>query len=138
MAHRVFSATHRVTYADCTLGDHVYYARYLDILEAARGEFFRHLGATCLQWQQAGFAFPVLECQVRYKAMARYDDLLTVDLWVSQLERVRLAFGYRVLTEARALAVEASTAHVCASLEGKPRRLPERLLESLGAYRHVP
>jgi acyl-CoA thioesterase FadM len=29
----------RVTYADCTVGKHVYYARHLDFLEAARGDF---------------------------------------------------------------------------------------------------
>jgi len=28
-------------------------AANLDLLEAARGAFFRHLGATFLQWQQA-------------------------------------------------------------------------------------
>ena len=35
--------THRVTYAECTVGNHIYHSRYLDLLEAARGEDFQGL-----------------------------------------------------------------------------------------------
>src|ERR1044071_950585 len=72
-----FRCSQRVTYSDCTLGNHVYYARYLDLLEWARGEFFRHLEEPFLKWQQADAIFPVIECRVRYRNAARYDDLLT-------------------------------------------------------------
>ncbi|HWF19949.1 MAG TPA: acyl-CoA thioesterase, partial [Verrucomicrobiae bacterium] len=86
----VFQYVHRVTYSECTAGNHVYYARYLDLLEIARGEFFRRLGAPFLQWQQQEIIFPVIECRVRYKSPARYDDLLTVELWPTAVERIRL------------------------------------------------
>lgn len=55
-----FVHVHRVTYAECTLGNHVYHSRYLDILEAARGEFFRALGHPLLAWQERGVLFPIL------------------------------------------------------------------------------
>ena len=45
----MFRYTHRVTYAECTVGDHIYHSRYLDLLEAARGEFMRASGWTVLQ-----------------------------------------------------------------------------------------
>jgi acyl-CoA thioester hydrolase len=137
MANATFSTTHRVTYAECTVGDHLYYGRFLEVLEAARGEFFRRLGVTFLQWQQAGIAFPVVECQLRYRAMAHYDDLLTIELWITQLERVRFSFGYRVHNEGRILVLEAATQHVCATAEGKPRRLPENLQGNLQPYLHA-
>ena len=38
-----FRHPHRVSYAECTVGNHVYHSRYLDWLEAARGEFIRSL-----------------------------------------------------------------------------------------------
>jgi acyl-CoA thioesterase FadM len=44
--------THRVSYAECTVGNHIYHSRYLDLLEAARGEFIRSLGPTVLHWQE--------------------------------------------------------------------------------------
>ena len=30
-----FRYVHRVTYAECTVGNHIYHSRYLDLLEAA-------------------------------------------------------------------------------------------------------
>ena len=53
-----FRHPHRVSYAECTVGNHVYYSRYLDWLEAARGEFIRSLGSTVLQWQECDVYFP--------------------------------------------------------------------------------
>src|SRR5438876_12374644 len=123
-----FRYPHRVTYAECAPGNHVYYARYLDLLEAARGEFFRHLGATFLEWQAQGIIFPVVECRLRYKSAARYDDLLTVEIWVVAAERVRLNFGYRILNQTGKLVLEGETSHVCAGLDEKPKRLPEELI----------
>ena len=122
----VFQHPHRVTYSECTGGNHIYYARYLDLLENARGEFFRGLGATFLQWQQQGVIFPVIECRVRYKSPARYDDLLTVELWPAAIERVRLNFGYRIL-KGDTLILEAKTFHACTGLDEKLRRIPEEL-----------
>jgi acyl-CoA thioester hydrolase len=124
---KVFEAAHRVTYADCTVGNHVYYARYLDILESARGQFFRHLGRGFLEWQQEGTIFPVIECRLRYKAPARYDDLLRIEVKVAQAAGVRLGFEYRVLREDGTLLVEGETLHVCTGLNERPKRLPEEL-----------
>jgi acyl-CoA thioester hydrolase len=126
-----FRHSHRVTYADCAIGDHVYYSKYLEILEAARGEFFRGLGTTFKEWHERGVAFPVVECRLRYKAPARYDDELVTELWLTKAEGARLNFGYRVLGAAGVLIVEAETLHVCAGLDGKPARLPEALVGAL-------
>src|SRR6266850_2613668 len=111
VSDQIFRHQHRVTYSECTLGNHVYYARYLDLLEEARGEFFRHLGAPFLCWQQEDTIFPVVECRLRYKSPARYDDLLTVEIWLTTLERVRLDFAYRILNQSQAEILEASTFH---------------------------
>src|ERR1041385_2515001 len=127
MTAEPFRHTHRVTYAECTLGNHVYYARYLDLLEAARGEFFRHLGEPLLQWQEREVIFPVVECRLRYRAPARYDDVLTIEVWLTALDRVRLNFGYRVTKDGATVILDAETFHVCTGLNEKPKRLPEDL-----------
>ena len=131
MAADIFRHTHRVSYAECTLGNHIYYARYLDLLEEARGELFRHLGAPLLQWQNADTIFPVVECLVRYKAPARYDDVLTIEVWLTEAAGVRLNFAYRVVDQNGRLIVEAQTRHVCTSIGEKPRRVPEPLQQAL-------
>jgi acyl-CoA thioester hydrolase len=127
MSGRIFRCEHRVPYASCTLGNHVYYSRYLDILEAARGEFFRQLGQPLLSWQERDTIFPVIECRLRYKAAARYDDLLTVELWLTAAGKVRLNFAYRILNADGLMLIEAETLHACASTQDKPKRLPDEL-----------
>ncbi len=122
-----FCYKHRVTYADCTVGNHVYHSRYLDLLEAARGEFLRSLGPTVLELQERDCIFPVIEARLRYKFPARYDDLLTIEVWVTAVEKVRLNFSHRILNQHAKLILEAETFHVCTSREEKPKRLPEEL-----------
>lgn len=127
MAGQLYRHSYRVTYADCTVGNHIYYSRYLNLLEAARGEFFRHLGMPFSQLQDQDTIFPVIECRLRYKAPARYDDLLTIELWLTAAERIRLNFGYCILNQNGTPLVEAETQHVCTSLGDKPKRLPDQL-----------
>ena len=126
-----FRYPHRVTYAECTVGDHIYHSRYLDLLEAARGEFMRSLGRPVLELQNADCIFPVIEARLCYKTPARYDDLLTIEVWVTAIEKVRLNFGHRVLNQDGKLILEAETFHVCTSREEKPKRLLEELVEKL-------
>ena len=127
----IFRCTHRVSYAECTVGNHIYHARYLDLLEAARGEFLRSLGTTVLALQDADYIFPVIEARLQYKFPARYDDLLTIEVWPTLVERVRLNFGHRVLNQNGKLILEAETFHCCTSREDKPKRLPPELVEKL-------
>src|SRR5450432_4845888 len=128
-----FRYPHRVTYAECTVGDHVYHSRYLDLLEAARGEFMRSLGSTVLELQDADCIFPVIEARLQYKFPARYDDLLTIEVWVTAIEKVRLNFGHQILNQDGKLILEAETFHVCTGLNEKPKRVPPELAEKLAA-----
>jgi acyl-CoA thioester hydrolase len=134
MAVEPFRHTHRVTYAECTVGNHIYHSRYLDLLEAARGEFLRSLGSTALRWQENDAIFPVVEARLRFKSPARYDDLLTIEVWPTALEKVRVNFGHRLLNQNGKLILEAETFHVCAGLNERPKRIPEELAEKLKPF----
>ena len=134
----MFRHTHRVTYAECTVGNHIYHSRYLDLLEAARGEFIRSLGPTVLHWQDKDVIFPVIEARLRYKSPARYDDLLAIEVWPTLIERVRLNFGHRVTNQHGKLILEAETFHACTGIDEKPKRLPEELAEKLSPHLRPP
>jgi len=134
MPTQTFSWEHRVTYAECTLGNHVYYARFLDMLETARGELFRHLGRTFLHWQENDTIFPVVECQLRYRGAARYDAVLTIELWITTAAKVRLDFAYHIKGPDGRLLIEAETKHVCTTPEDKPKRLPDELIAAVTPY----
>jgi acyl-CoA thioester hydrolase len=134
MSDSVFQHQHRVVYAECTLGNHVYYARYLDMLEEARGELFRQAGWPLLALQESGTVFPVIAVEIAYKGPARYDDLLTIQLWLAELGGVRLHFGFRILHPKGPTLAEGETRHICAGLDEKPKRLPDGLREGLAPY----
>jgi acyl-CoA thioester hydrolase len=134
VAGKTYHHEHRVTYAECTLGNHIYYARYLDVLESARGEFFRVLGFPLSKLQNQDTAFPVTECQLKYRSAARYDDVLGIDVWLEELGRIRLRFGYRISNQAGHLILEGSTLHVCTTTSEKPKRVPFELTAALESY----
>jgi acyl-CoA thioester hydrolase len=135
MSPNVFRYTTRVTYAQCTVGNHIYYARYLDLLEAARGEFCRAVGIPLRTLQEQDTIFPVIGVELAYKAPARYDDLLTIEIWVLECSGVRVNFGSRILKEDGTLVLEGMTKHVCTTCDEKPKRLPKELAEKLAAHR---
>ena len=130
----MFRHTHRVTYAECTVGNHIYHSRYLDLLEAARGEFLRSLGPTVLQWQDRGVVFPVIEARLRFKAPARYDDLLAVEVWPMLVEKVRVNFGHRITNQHGKMILEAETFHACTGADEKPKRVPAELAAQLAPH----
>jgi acyl-CoA thioester hydrolase len=138
MMPAIFVHQLRVTYAECTVGNHVYYARYLDYLEEARGEFFRHLQQPLIQWQGKGTSFPVVELRLRYKGAARYDDVLRLELWLPEAPRVKVSFASRILNQENRLLAEGETIHVCTGPDEKPKRWPEELLTALQPYVHAP
>jgi acyl-CoA thioester hydrolase len=134
MSASVFQHQHRVIYAECTVGNHVYYSRYLDILEEARGELFRRAGWPLLALQESGTVFPVISVEITYQGPARYDDLLNIQLWITELRGVRLTFGFRIRHASGSTLAEGQTRHICASLEEKPKRLPRELSEGLAPF----
>ena len=78
----------------------------------------------------------VIECRLRYKAPARYDDLLTIETWLTSMARIRLNFAYRILKQ-KTLLVEGETFHVCTGFDQKPKKLPQELVSLLEPYLHA-
>ena len=125
----------RVIYGDTDQMGFVYYANYLRFFESGRNEYLRARGAPYREVEaELGIRLPVVEASVHYKAPARYDDLISIETFVTRVQGVRLTFGYRLVDSEKRLLAEASTAHVCASLEDKPRRIPPELHALLLPY----
>lgn len=126
-----------MVYSDCTVGNHVYYARYLDMLEEARGELFRQAGAPLSRLQEEGVIFPVVGVTAAYAAPARYDDVVNIAVSITELGPVRLNFEFVVADQAGQPLVTGATRHVCTSLEEKPRRIPKELIERLRPFERL-
>jgi acyl-CoA thioester hydrolase len=123
-----FSTQVRVRYADTDAAGVCYYANYLAFFEVARVELLRHLGLPIREAEARGFVFPCAEARVRYHRPALLDDLLTVELRLTDVRRSSFSFGYEVL-RADELVASGETRHAAvdpATL--RPARLPDWLL----------
>jgi len=132
----------RVLFADTDKMGVVYHASYLRYLEHARVELCRDTGLAIPTFEPRGLGLPLTELAVRYRAPAKYDDLMSIHTGVSLLTPARLHFQYLVTLEPGAReglgeAIEvlwAETRHACIRLaDGRPERLPAdvvALLES--------
>ncbi|HOT22864.1 MAG TPA: thioesterase family protein [Thermoleophilia bacterium] len=123
-----FSIPVRVRYADTDAAGVCYYANYLAFFEMARVELLRHLGAPIRDAEARGFVFPCVEAHVRYHRPARLDDLLTVELWVTELRRSAFSFGYRVTHDGDLVASGATRHAAVDPVTMRPQRLPDWLL----------
>lgn len=123
----------RVIYGDTDQMGVVYYANYLRYFEAGRNEYIRAKGLRYRDFEERfGLRLPVADAGVSYKQPARYDDLLDVEISISEVRRASARFEYRILREGTLLAT-GHTVHACVDLEGRLRRLPPELLERLTA-----
>ncbi|ADO72590.1 acyl-CoA thioesterase [Stigmatella aurantiaca] len=119
----------RVIYGDTDQMGVVYYANYFRYFEFARSEYFRARGGSYREVEKEGFLLPVIEASCRYKASARYDDVLLIRPTVSELRHASLTFTYEVFREgdSPSLLCTGRTVHACVGRDGKPRRMPELL-----------
>lgn len=118
-------------YSDCTVGNHVYHARYLDILEAARGEFFRTAGVPLSSLKTLELFFPVVESHLHHEATARYDDELVIEVVVTDLDRQKISFAYGVSNSSNQIILGGLTRHICTGLDGQPKQMPPDFFDKL-------
>lgn len=134
MSEKVFQHSHRVSYAETTIGDHVYYSRYLEMIEECRGGFFRHLEIPLRSLQETrGMQFPVRECRIRYRGAAHHDDELTITAKVSRLNRARFTLAYEI-HRANDLLIAVEIEHACLGESGKALRIPTDVSDRLSSW----
>lgn len=132
-AHR---SNYRVLYGDTDTGGVVYYANYLRFFELGRTEFMRDLVLPYAHLQDEGMILPVVECHCRYKASARYDDLIVIETTLTKLKAVSCRFDYRLyLAETGKLLVLGYTVHAVVDRQGKLLRIPAELIARLEKVR---
>ncbi|MBU4260652.1 MAG: acyl-CoA thioesterase [Proteobacteria bacterium] len=131
--------SYRVLYGDTDAGGVVYNANYLRFFELARSSFMRHYASSYKEIEDAGFILPVVETYLRYKAPARYDDLLTIKTSMQQISNYSWRFNHHVLlTASDKLLVKGFTVHACVNKTGKLAKLPPEYLVRIAAVASAP
>ncbi len=128
----VHSLTARVLYGDTDAGGVVYYGNYLRFFELGRTEFMRKYVFPYRELEEQGIIMPVVECFVRYKAPALYDDLLVVKTSLVSWNEIICRFNYHILREIDTkLLLIGYTTHAAVSRTGKLGRLPAVMVERM-------
>ncbi|CAN5315616.1 tol-pal system-associated acyl-CoA thioesterase [soil metagenome] len=122
----------RVYYEDTDFTGLVYHANYVRYLERGRSDFLRLTtsGHSALLEGDAPMAFVVAELNLKYLRPARIDDALVVRTTYDAIKGPRLMITQTVERGGEVLCRAAVTA-VCIHLDGRPRRAPKTLVDSV-------
>lgn len=128
----------RPLFGDVDAMEIVYYGNYLRFFEKGRAELMRSTSKPYTALAQEGLHLPVTEANLRYRRGAGYDELLVVETTVAWIKAASLRFDYRIVrgndpSQAVEL-VTGFTTHACVDLNGKVRRLPPWVRESLSEH----
>ncbi len=121
------STSIRVRYAETDAMGIVHHAVYPVWMELGRSDLLRAMGQGYSQWEAQGVFMAVGELKVKYRAPARYDELINVRTWVQEATRRKVVFGYEVTRDGVRLA-EGETVHLVVGPDGRSRTLPEPML----------
>ena len=124
----------RVYYEDTDCGNVVYYANYLKYMERSRTEYLRGRGIDLAAYHEKGFLFTVAEAHVRYKAPAKYNDLLDAESFVKETGNSSVVIATTIKRAGDGLLLtEGEVRLVCVKLDGRPTRMPEEIKKALTA-----
>jgi len=132
-APRVVESEIRVRYAETDAEGVVYYANYFVYMEVGRVNYFRALGIDRRHFDRSDIGLVIVEASCRYRAPARFDDLLVIRTWVQDVRRASFTFIYEILNgEDEHLLATGRTVQVFADLRTmRSTRLPPEIRDAL-------
>lgn len=122
----------RVYYEDTDFTGLVYHANYLRYFERGRSDFLRltSAGHAELLDRDDPLAFVVTRMELQFLKGARIDDALVVRTAYDRVKGPRL-FVSQAITRGEEVLCRAQVEAACIGLDGRPRRAPATLAESL-------
>jgi acyl-CoA thioester hydrolase len=115
-----------VRYAETDAMGIVHHASYIVWMEESRSSYARARGTDYADFERTGYALSVIDVHARYRASARYGDLINVRCWVAMLSSRGVTFNYEIINARTALLlVTGETRHICLNKQGQPSIIPE-------------
>ncbi|MBI2865178.1 MAG: acyl-CoA thioesterase [Chloroflexi bacterium] len=125
----------RVRFADTDADGGVFFANYLTYFSCARHDLFRQVGINLNRLsREDGLRLVGVEANIRFRAMAYFDDLLTVHARVDRLGNSSVAFSFEILRlkeNGETLIAAGSTTQVVVDQHTKPVSIPPWMREAL-------
>ena len=113
----------RVRYSETDGQGVVHHANFFNYFEAGRIELLREQGMSYKELEAKGYFLVVADIRCKYRAPARFDDVLTLRTECTLDSPVKIEHRY-VLRRDETLIATAQSLIVCVDAAGKIRRLP--------------
>lgn len=131
MSQKTFILPVRIYYEDTDFTGMVYHSRYLNIMERARTEMLRECGFELDHlYQEFGLSFVVRKATLHFKKPAQFNDLITVETYLSHTGKVKMDFSQTIFKNDTILCT-GEVGIACINTERKPHRIPNSLLEKM-------
>ena len=116
--------TIRVRYAETDAMGFLHHSHYFTYFEMGRTELFRAQGGDYRKLDESGYFLVVAEIRCKFRAPARYDDVLTLRTTLAHLSPVKMEHEYELFRDGGLL----TTAHsvlACVDRQGRLQRIPD-------------
>jgi len=124
----------RVRYAECDPQGVVFNAHYLAYFDVALTELWRRAFGSYDAMLDRGVDVVVAEAQIRFRASAHFDELLTLSIGVTHLGNTSIVTGHRISRDGE-LIVEATMRHVLVEREELTKtQIPDWMREKLAPW----
>jgi acyl-CoA thioester hydrolase len=125
----------RVRYGETDQMGYMYYGNYAEFLEVGRVEMLRSLGLTYSGMEASGIMMPVLELHSKYLKPARYDEKITVKVFMAKMPGVKIHFKYNLYNEKQELIHVAETLLVFINMKtNRPCLPPQDFIDKLKPF----
>lgn len=117
-----FETTRRVEFCETDMAGIVHFSNFYRWMEQVEHEYFRSLDLTIVNHQPNGqtFGWPRVSCSCRFEAPARYNDILTVKLYVQRIGVKSLTFEVQIFKGDVRLAKGIMKTVCCVVTDGQP------------------
>ena len=130
----MFRHSIRVRYQECDPQGVVYFARYPEYYDLALTEMWRTAMGSYQAMVDGGTDLVVAEMSIRYRAPARFDELIDVEITIDRLGETSMLSSYSIVRNAETLA-EGSFRHVFIDPPSKAKKsIPESIRTALEPY----
>lgn len=130
---------YRIIFGDTDALGIVYHSNYFLFFEMARAEWFRQYLRPYTHYIEMDFYLIVLESFCRHKKPARYDDMIEIECWPTDVKNSTFAVEYLVRHKNGGdVIAEGYTLHTVTRKDGSLRRFPREFLSEISTLAEEP
>ena len=127
-----FSTNIRVRYGETDQMGVVYHGNYATYFEVARTEWLRNLGVTYKDLENNGIMLPVISLSFNFVKSAKYDDLLTISVFLKKRPLVKIEFDYEIYNQNKEKISKGNSVLAFIDIKtNKPIKCPDYILNKL-------